>query len=99
MRVADGASEVRKAVREEMRQGCDHVKIMMSGGVASPFDPLDSMQFSAGEVQAAVEEAHAFGRYACAHASTPEAITRAAVRGLRTIAPGNPTDAPMRAPR
>jgi imidazolonepropionase-like amidohydrolase len=33
-------------VREQMRQGADHIKIMMSGGVASPYDPLDSLQFS-----------------------------------------------------
>jgi len=32
----------------KMRQGCDQVKIMMSGGVASPYDPLDSLQFSVG---------------------------------------------------
>lgn len=92
MRVADGIPEVRKAVREEMRQGCDHVKIMMSGGVASPFDPLDSMQYSPGEVEAAVEEAEAFGRYVCAHAYTPEAITRAATSGVRTIEHGNLID-------
>jgi len=92
MRIADGVPEVRKAVREEMRQGCDHVKIMMSGGVASPFDPLDSMQFSLGEVAAAVEEAHSFGRYVCAHAYTPEAITRAAQSGVRTIEHGNLID-------
>ena len=78
MGIADGVAEVRRAVREEMRQGCDQVKIMMSGGVASPYDPLDSLQFSVDEVEAAVEEAHAFGRYVCAHAYTPEAITRAA---------------------
>ena len=58
MGLADGVAEVRKAVREEMRQGNDHVKIMMSGGVASPYDPLDSLQFSPEEVAAAVEEAH-----------------------------------------
>src|SRR6201986_1439783 len=46
MGIADGTSEVRRAVREQMRQGCDQVKIMMSGGVASPYDPLDSLQFS-----------------------------------------------------
>jgi imidazolonepropionase-like amidohydrolase len=55
MGIADGVSEVRRAVREEMRQGCDQVKIMMSGGVASPYDPLDSLQFSVEEVEAAVE--------------------------------------------
>ena len=92
MGVADGISEVRRAVREEMRQGCDQVKIMMSGGVASPYDPLDSLQFSADEVAAAVEEARAFGRYVCAHAYSAEAITRAARLGVRTIEHGNLID-------
>jgi imidazolonepropionase-like amidohydrolase len=92
MGIADGVSEVRRAVREEMRQGVDQVKIMMSGGVASPYDPLDSLQFSMDEVHAAVEEAHAFGRYVCAHAYTPEAITRAAHAGVRTIEHGNLVD-------
>ena len=63
-----------------MRQGADHVKIMMSGGVASPYDPLDSQQFSDGEVSAAVEEATAFGRYVCAHAYSA-GIHHAAPRG------------------
>lgn len=92
MGLADGKAEVRQAVREEMRQGCDHVKIMMSGGVASPYDPLDSLQFSEGEVNAAVEEANAFGRYVCAHAYSAEAITRAAKAGVRTIEHGNLID-------
>ncbi|MEZ5823887.1 MAG: amidohydrolase family protein [Geminicoccaceae bacterium] len=92
MGVADGVADVQKAVREEMRQGCDQVKIMMSGGVASPYDPLDSMQFCEAEVRAAVEEAEAFGRYVCAHAYSPEAITRAAHCGVRTIEHGNLVD-------
>jgi imidazolonepropionase-like amidohydrolase len=90
--VADGVDEVRKSAREQMRQGADHVKIMMSGGVASPYDPLDSLQFSDGEVSAAVEEATAFGRYVCAHAYSAEAITRAARLGVRTIEHGNLID-------
>jgi imidazolonepropionase-like amidohydrolase len=92
MGIADGVTEVRRSVREQMRQGADQVKLMMSGGVASPYDPLDSLQFSVGEVTAAVEEAHAFGRYVCAHAYTPEAITRAAHAGVRTIEHGNLID-------
>lgn len=92
MEVSDGADQVRKSAREQMRQGCDHVKIMMSGGVASPYDPLDSLQFSPAEVTAAVEEAEAFGRYVCAHAYSPEAITRAAECGVRTIEHGNLID-------
>src|ERR1700753_142752 len=46
MGVADGITELRRSVREQMRQGADQVKLMMSGGVASPYDPLDSLQFS-----------------------------------------------------
>jgi imidazolonepropionase-like amidohydrolase len=92
MAISDGVSEMRKSVREQMRQGCDQVKIMMSGGVASPYDPLDSLQLSLGEINAAVEEATAFGRYVCAHAYTPEAITRAAHAGVRTIEHGNLID-------
>ena len=94
MALADGPDEVRRSAREQMRQGADQVKIMMSGGVASPYDPLDSLQYSPGEVAAAVEEAQAFGRYVCAHAYTPEAITRAMEGGVRTIEHGNLIDEP-----
>ena len=77
-----------------MRQGSDHIKIMVSGGVASPNDPLDSLQFSIPEIEAAVEEAEAFGRYVCAHAYSAEAITRAVSSGVRTIEHGNLIDEP-----
>jgi imidazolonepropionase-like amidohydrolase len=90
--LVDGEDEMRRVVREQMRQGCDHVKIMVSGGVASPFDPLDSLQFSIGEIQTAVEEAAAFGRYVCAHAYAAEAIERAVANGVRTIEHGNLID-------
>ena len=93
MAIADGADEVRKAVREQMRQGADQVKIMCSGGVASPYDPLDSLQFSEAEIAAATDEAKNFGRYVLAHAYTPEAITRAVTHGVRTIEHGNLIDA------
>ena len=92
LQVADGADAVRAAAREQLRQGADQVKIMVSGGVASPYDPLDSKQFSLAEIGAAVEEAQAFGRYAQAHAYTPEAITRAVGQGVRTIEHGNLLD-------
>jgi imidazolonepropionase-like amidohydrolase len=92
--IADGPDEVRKAAREQMRQGADQVKLMVSGGVASPYDPLESLQFTEAEIGAAVEEAHAFGRYVLAHAYTPEAITRAVSCGVRTIEHGNLVDAP-----
>src|SRR4029077_12738186 len=92
--IADGPDAVRKAAREQMRQWADQVKLMVSGGVASPYDPLARVQFSIEEITAAVEEAHAFGRYVLTHAYTPEAITRAVNCGVRTIEHGNLVDAP-----
>ena len=92
--IADGPDQVRKAAREQMRQGADQVKLMVSGGVASPYDPLESLQFTEREISAAVEEAHAFGRYVLTHAYTPEAIARAVKCGVRTIEHGNLVDAP-----
>jgi len=94
LEVVDGADAVRAAVREQLRQGADQIKIMVSGGVASPYDPLDSRQFTLAEIAAAVEEADAFGRYTQAHAYTPEAITRAVSQGVRTVEHGNLIDEP-----
>jgi imidazolonepropionase-like amidohydrolase len=93
MAIANGPDDVRRTVREQMRQGADQVKIMCSGGVASPYDPLDSLQFSEAEIAAATDEAKNFGRYVLAHAYTPEAITRAVTNGVRTIEHGNLIDA------
>jgi imidazolonepropionase-like amidohydrolase len=90
--IADGPDAVRKAVREQMRQGADQIKIMCSGGVASPYDPLESLQFSEAEIAAATDEAKNFGRYVLAHAYSPEAITRAVTHGVRTIEHGNLID-------
>lgn len=83
--IADGVDEVRKAVREELRRGASHIKIMCSGGVASPTDPLDRCQYSDGEIQAAVEEAERAGHYVAAHCHPTEAVRRAAALGVRSI--------------
>src|SRR5262245_6206693 len=91
--IADGTDEVRRAVREQLRQGADHIKIMVSGGVASPYDPLDSLQYTLDEIRAAVEEAATFKRYVCAHAYPAEAIARAVECGVRVIEHGNLIDA------
>jgi imidazolonepropionase-like amidohydrolase len=69
------------------------VKIMASGGVASPSDPIWNVQYSAEELRAIVEEAQGWRTYAMAHAYTPEAIRRAVEAGVRTIEHGNLVDA------
>ncbi len=83
--IADGADAVRKAVREELRRGASHIKIMASGGVASPTDPLDRCQYSDSEIRAAVEEADRAGSYVAAHCHPKEAVRRAAELGVRSI--------------
>ncbi len=90
--VCDGEAEVRRAAREVLRAGADHVKIMLSGGVASPTDRVDSTQFSASEIAAVVEEATAAGRYVMGHAYPAAAINRGLVAGVRSIEHGNLLD-------
>lgn len=87
--LADGVPEVIKATREQLRLGADHIKIMLSGGVASPHDPLDSIQYRVDEIAACVEEAERWGSYVCAHAYSDEAIRRGILNGIRTIEHGN----------
>ena len=93
-RVADGVPEVIKATRDELRKGADHIKIMVSGGVASQADPLESLQYRIDEIEAAVDEATRWGTYVCAHAYSAKAIERAVTAGVRTIEHGNLVDAP-----
>src|SRR5579883_1295014 len=90
--IADGADAVRKAVREEFRRGASHVKIMASGGVASPTDPLDRCQYSDEEIRAAVDEADRAGHYVVAHCHPKEAVRRAAALGVRSIEHGTLID-------
>ena len=90
--IADGVGEVRRAVREQVRQGADHIKIMAGGGVASPSDPLEGTQFSTEELRAACEEAEAANLYALAHAYSPRAVSRAVMAGVRSIEHGNLID-------
>jgi len=92
-RICDGIAEVQKAARDELRRGAHHVKIMASGGVASPTDRIDSTQFSLNELRAIVDECEAANRYACAHAYTARAVNRALECGVRSIEHGNLIDA------
>ncbi|MBE7425276.1 MAG: amidohydrolase family protein [Burkholderiaceae bacterium] len=91
--IADGVGEVRRAVREQVRNGANQIKIMAGGGIASPSDPLEGTQFSLDELKAACEEAEAANLYAMAHAYSPRAVTRAVQAGVRSIEHGNLIDA------
>jgi len=90
--VCDGVDAVRRAARDQLRTGADHIKIMLSGGVASPTDRIDSLQFSADEVLAVVEEASNAQRYVTGHAYTAAAVNRGLELGVRCIEHGNLID-------
>jgi len=90
--VADGPDAVRKAARHVLRDGADFLKIHVSGGVASPSDPLECTQYTAAEIQAAVQEASNRRTYVTAHAYTPEAIRLAVTNGVKCIEHGNLID-------
>ena len=90
--IADGVGEVRRAVREQVRNGANQIKIMAGGGISSPTDPLEGTQFSMDELRAACEEAAAANLYAMAHAYSPRAVTRAVQAGVRSIEHGNLID-------
>jgi len=91
--VADGPDAVRSAVRHELRDGSQFIKLMTSGGVASPSDPFDCVQYTAEEVRAATVETDHRKTYATAHAYQPEAISLAIENGVRCIEHGNLVDA------
>ena len=93
-RVVDGVDACRVAVREEILKGATQIKVMASGGVASPNDPINNLGFSEAELRAIVEEASNANTYVMAHAYTPRAIARAVECGVRTIEHGNLVDAP-----
>ena len=90
--IADGVGEVRRAVREQVRNGANQIKIMAGGGISSPTDPLEGTQFSIDELRAACEEAEAANLYVMAHAYSPRAVTRAVQAGVRSIEHGNLID-------
>lgn len=93
-KVVDGVDAVRLAVRELLQMGADQIKIMSSGGVASPTDPVNALGYSLEETRAIVDEAAARQTYVLAHAYTPQAIRRAVECGVRTIEHGNLIDPP-----
>ena len=90
--IADGVGEVRRAAREEIRNGAHQIKVMAGGGISSPNDPLEGTQYSIEELTAIVQEATAARTYVMAHAYSPEAITRAVHCGVRSIEHGNLLD-------
>jgi imidazolonepropionase-like amidohydrolase len=88
-RVADGADNVRLAVREELRKGAHQVKLFLSGGLLSPSDPIWMPHFAEEEIRAAVHEAQTRRTYVMAHCHTDDAARRCIEYGVRSIEHGS----------
>jgi imidazolonepropionase-like amidohydrolase len=92
--IADSPDEVRLRAREQLRQGASQIKLMAGGGVASPYNPIESTQFTEPEIRSAVEAAENWGTYVTVHAYIPRAIRQAVAAGVRCIEHGHLIDEP-----
>ena len=90
--LVDGVDAVRAAARQQLRLGVTQVKLMASGGIMSPIDELESVQFTVEEMQAAVHEAGMAGKYALAHCHTSPSVSNALAAGVRSIEHGSILD-------
>ena len=87
-READGPDEVRKAVREEIREGAQAIKLFASGGVLTPGVNPRSPSFTREELTAGVEEATKAFRTVAAHAQSTVGIKNAVAAGVTSIEHG-----------
>jgi imidazolonepropionase-like amidohydrolase len=91
-KIADGVDECIRATREELRQGAHCIKIMGSGGVASPTDPIWMNQYREDEIRAIVQECAERRTYASAHCHPASAVRRCVEFGVRSIEHGTLID-------
>jgi len=87
--LADGPSEVTRATRETLRMGATQVKVMAGGGVASLYDPLESVGYSEEEFRAAVQAAADYDTYVAIHAYNDESVQRAIRAGVKDCVHGH----------
>ncbi len=86
--VVDGPDEMRRQVRELVREGADVIKVATSGGVLSPRDDPRHGHFRDDELSVLVAEAAAAGLHVMAHAQATEGIKAAIRNGIRSIEHG-----------
>jgi imidazolonepropionase-like amidohydrolase len=84
-REVDGADQLRRAAREQLKAGVDNVKLIASGGILTPGTNIGNPQFTIDEMRAAAEEAHAAGKTVNAHAHGAEGIKRATMAGVDSV--------------
>jgi len=83
--IVTGPWNARDAVRQQVKDGVDWVKVEASGTGFSPLCPADRDTMSFEELRAVVEEAGEKGRPVACHAESRRSIVKAAKAGARTI--------------
>jgi len=83
--IVDGVDEMRRKVRELVRDGADVIKVATSGGVLSPRDEPTHAHFRLAELEVLVEEAKAAGISVMAHAQATIGIKNAIQAGIRSV--------------
>ena len=84
----DGGDGCVRAGREQFRMGARFIKICATGGVSSPTDRVDDVQFSPEELRAMVEEARRHHSYVTAHCTGYEGAYQALLAGVECIEHG-----------
>jgi len=87
--IANGISEVRKAVRYQIKHGAQLIKVCASGGVMSHTGPAGAQQYSDEELRAIADEAHRAGLRVAAHAHGDDGIRAAIEAGIDCIEHGS----------
>jgi imidazolonepropionase-like amidohydrolase len=90
--LADGPDEIRKAVRTNLKQGADFIKILGTGAVFSRGAPPGAQQYTEEEMHVAVEEAARWGKHVAAHVHGTDGIKAAIRAGVHTIDHGSMMD-------
>ena len=90
--VADGADEIRKLIRREVKNGADVIKLIATAGVLSEEQSAGAPQYSQEEMNVVVEEAAMWGLKVAAHAHGAEGIKRAIRAGVVSIEHGSLLD-------
>ncbi|KAJ5613168.1 amidohydrolase [Penicillium lagena] len=90
--IADGVPACLQGARDTLRTGSDFIKIMGSGGVASPTDQVEHVQFTDEEIRAITSVARNANTYVTSHAYTPASIQQAIRNGVTGIEHGNLID-------
>ncbi len=91
-READGPHEMRKAAREQIKAGADLVKLMATGGSATPGQDIHASQLTVEEISAVTEVAHMMGRTVAAHCHGTGGIRNCILGGVDSIEHGTYLD-------